>query len=84
MSSLWIAYGQVWSQTWGAISLFSTASTKSFMNKIYMQSYTQFCTHVTAMISTIKNIPHTAVKFMAIHSIHRAYNYNYLYIKKEY
>lgn len=84
MSSLWIAYGQVWSQTWGVISLLSTTSTKNNMNKIYMQSYTQFCTHVTAVVSTIKTAYFTSVNFMAIHSIHRAYNYNYIYIKKGY
>ncbi len=84
MSNLWTAYGQVWSQTWGVNSLFSTASTKSYVNKIYMQSYTQFCAHVTAVVSTINSVPFTSVKFMAIHSIHRAYNYNYIYIKKGY
>lgn len=79
---LWNTCGQLCVQACEVYWFISTQSTAVSLSKFYMQVYTQFRTQCTALLSTIKNYTYTTVILISLHSIHRAYNYNYLYIKK--
>lgn len=82
--AMWTAYGQPWSQTMEVIRSVSTQPTANLLNALLVRSYTQFCIQFTAAYSTVKNQVTTTVNSSFVHSIHLAYYYNYIYIKKGY
>jgi len=81
---MWTAYGQVCAQTSKVILCLSTLPTELSLSSQIVQSYTQFCMRHTAGLSTAIRHVFTAVIYEDIHTIHLAYNYNYIYIKKGY
>ena len=81
---MWTAYGQVCAQTGKVILGLSTLPTAIGLSSQIVQSYTQFCMRHTAGLSTAIRHVFTAVIYEDIHTIHLAYNYNYIYIKKGY
>ena len=81
---MWTAYGQVCAQTGKVIRAVSTLPTELSLSSQIVQSYTQFCMRHTAGLSTAIRHVFTAVIYEDIHTIHLAYNYNYIYIKKGY
>jgi hypothetical protein len=81
---MWTAYGQVCAQIGKVIRAVSTLPTELSLSSQIVQSYTQFCMRHTAGLSTAIRHVFTTVIYEDIHTIHLAYNYNYIYIKKGY
>jgi len=81
---MWTAYGQVCAQTSKVILCLSTLPTELSLSSQIVQSYTQFCMRHTAGVSTTIRHVFTTVIRRDVHTIHLAYNYNYIYIKKGY
>lgn len=75
---------QVWAQAMEVFPNVSTKPAEKTLSSQMVRLYTQFCTQLTAAQSTNFQSIFTTVNSLLVHIFHTTYNYNYLYIRKDY
>lgn len=79
---VWNVCGLIMGKLTKVIRVVSTLSAALVSVKTRQGFYTQLHGQLTALVSTINRASFATVKSLDMHSIHLAYNYNYLYIKR--